>query len=178
MLDEMVSIGRENLDEVHVSHYDRKEDAHGGAEVSFLLATGLTGDATVVELGAGIYEHGGDPPDLVYSRYALHHLPDFWKMFALQRIRHMLRPGGLFRLWDVVFHFSPDEIDERIERWCATGSTDEGGWTRADLEEHIRDEHSTFTWLLEPMIGYAGFEIRDVSYADDGFTARYVLVAV
>jgi SAM-dependent methyltransferase len=225
MLDEMVSIGRENLDPVHVSRYDGKEDAHGGAEVGVLLAAGLTGEATVVEIGAGTgqfalaaaevfrrvvavdpspvmrrlleekaadrsspleivpagfltYEHCGDPPDAVYSRYALHHLPDFWKVVALSRVRRLLRPGGLFRLWDVVFHFPPDEVDARIERWCATGSSDEGEWTRADLEEHIRDEHSTFTWLLEPMIRHAGFEIGDADYADDGFSARYVLIAV
>lgn len=27
-------------------------------------------------------------------------------------------------------------------------------------EEHVRDEHSTFTWLLEPMIERAGFAIE------------------
>jgi hypothetical protein len=35
------------------------------------------------------------------------------------------------------------------------------GWTRAELEAHVRDEHSTFTWLLEPVLERAGFEIRE-----------------
>jgi hypothetical protein len=74
-----------------------------------------------------------------------------------------------------VYHFPADEAEDRIEQWCATGSSDDGGWARAELEEHVRDENSTFTWLLEPMILQTGFEIRDVSYSDDGFSAKYLL---
>ena len=66
------------------------------------------------------YDHEGPPADLVYSRYALHHLPDFWKAVALDRVRRLLAPGGLLRLWDVVYHFPAAEATERIEAWCAT----------------------------------------------------------
>jgi hypothetical protein len=52
-----------------------------------------------------------------------------------------------------------------------------GEWSRAELEEHVRDEHSTFTWLLEPMIRRAGFEIEESVGSDDGIFARYVLRA-
>jgi SAM-dependent methyltransferase len=219
LLDEKSTIGRENLDSMHVARYDDKEDADALAEVRLLRSTGVPGEATVVDLGAGTgqfalaaagvfgrvvavdpspvmldrlranarrrsvpmavveagfltYDHAGDPADLVYSRYALHHLPDAWKAVALGRIRRLLRPGGTFRLWDVVYHFGADEFGERVERWCATAP---GGWTRAELEEHVRDEHSTFTWLLEPMIRRAGFVIRDARYGADGFSARYLL---
>jgi hypothetical protein len=89
----------------------------------------------------------------------------------------MLRPQGILRLWDVVYHFTADDAEDRIEQWCATGSTDDGEWSRAELEEHVRDENSTFTWLLEPMMLQAGFEIRDASYSDDGFFAKYLLAA-
>ena len=222
LLDEMTGIGRENLDELHVSRYDEKEDADAATEVRLLQSEILSQRSTVVDLGAGTgqfalaaaevcrrviavdpspvmlsllrekarkrsapleivqggfltYEHSGEPPDLVYSRFALHHLPDFWKAVALGRIRRLLRPRGILRLWDVVYHFPADEAEDRIEQWCATGSSDDGGWARAELEEHVRDENSTFTWLLEPMILHTGFEIRDVSYSDDGFSAKYLL---
>src|SRR5204863_2912840 len=48
--------------------------------------------------GAGFltYNHAEDSADIVYSRYALHHLPDFWKVMALRRVRAMLRSGGIF----------------------------------------------------------------------------------
>jgi ubiquinone/menaquinone biosynthesis C-methylase UbiE len=107
----------------------------------------------VVQAGFLTYEHQGRQADFVYSRYALHHIPDFWKALALQRLRQIVRTGGLLRLWDVVYNFAPSEATDRLDAWCDTLSEDAGeGWTRADLEEHIRDEHSTFTWILEPDI--------------------------
>jgi ubiquinone/menaquinone biosynthesis C-methylase UbiE len=139
------------------------------------------GLANVEPVHAGFltYEHAGPPADFAYSRYALHHLPDFWKAVALDRIRRMLRPGGVLRLWDVVYDFAPGEAETRLEAWCATGGDAvEGEWSRAELEEHVRDEHSTFTWILEPMIERAGFGIEVAEHSDDGIFAQYVLRAV
>ena len=124
------------------------------------------------------YAHEGDPADIVYSRYALHHLPDFWKVMALRRVRSMLRPGGLFRLWDVVYGFDVDEARDHIEAWCAPfGAEVEGDWARWEMEEHVRDEHSTFTWLLEAMFERTGFTIESADYSDDCFDAKYLLRA-
>ena len=132
----------------------------------------------IVAAGFLTYDHAGDPADIVYSRYALHHLPDFWKVRALRRAWGMLRPGGLFRLWDVVYGFGPDDADERIEAWCAPfGDEVDGDWAPWELEEHVRDEHSTYTWLLEAMFERTGFTIDFAEYSDDGFDARYLLRA-
>jgi len=130
----------------------------------------------IVHAGFLTYDHVGPPADFVYSRYALHHLPDFWKAVALARIRDMLRPSGVLRLSDAVYSFEPAEAQARIETWCATaGSDSTAEWSRDELEEHVRDEGSTFTWLLEPMIRRSGFEIDQVTYSDDGIFAKYVL---
>lgn len=130
----------------------------------------------VVRAGFLTYEHSGEPADVVYSRYALHHLPDAWKAVALTRVRRVLRPGGLLRLWDVAYGFPPAEAEDRFEAWCATGGAGvEGEWSRAELEEHVRDEHSTFTWLLEAMIERAGFEVVESGRSEDGFDATYLL---
>jgi SAM-dependent methyltransferase len=138
-------------------------------------AAGL-GNVDVVQAGFLTYEHSGEPADFVYSRYALHHLPDFWKAVALERLRRILRPGGVLRLWDVVYDFDPAEAEQRLEAWCATGGDGvEGEWSRAELEEHVRDEHSTFTWLLEPIITRSGFEIERANH--DGVFSKYVLRA-
>ena len=129
-----------------------------------------------VEAGLLTYEHVGPPADFAYSRLALHHLPDFWKAIALVRVHDALRPGGVLRLSDVVYGFDPQDAPVRLEAWCATGEADIAtSWTRPELEEHVRDEHSTFTWLLEPMIAKAGFAIDDRSYARDRMLASYVL---
>lgn len=132
----------------------------------------------IVAAGFLTYDHCGPPADFAYSRYALHHLPDFWKAVALTRVRAALRPGGVLRLWDVVFDFEPAQAEARIEAWCASGGDEvEGEWSRAELEEHVRDEHSTFTWLLEPMIERAGFEVAAAERSADGIFARYLLTA-
>ena len=132
----------------------------------------------VVEAGFLTYEHTGRPADFVYSRYALHHLPDAWKAIALARMRDMLRPGGVLRVSDVVYNFPAQDAAARFEAWCATGGDGVvGEWSQAELEDHIRDEHSTFTWLLEPMFHRASFDIADAVHSDDGIFAQYVLRA-
>ncbi|HEX2071196.1 MAG TPA: class I SAM-dependent methyltransferase [Thermoleophilaceae bacterium] len=133
----------------------------------------------VVRAGFLTYEHLGAAADFVYSRFALHHLPDFWKAVALDRARRTLASGGLLRLWDVVYDFDPSAAEDRIEAWCATGGDAiEAEWSRAELEEHVRDEHSTFTWLLEPMIRRAGFEIVEAEHSEDQIFAKYLARAV
>ena len=123
------------------------------------------------------YQHTGDPVDAVYSRNALHHLPDFWKALALQRIVSILRPGGLLLLRDLVFSFEPDQAQTAIVSWLAgAASSPEEGWTREELEAHLRQEYSTFTWLIEPMLRHAGFQIRRAEYSPSGIYAAYLCV--
>jgi SAM-dependent methyltransferase len=105
------------------------------------------------------------PVDGVYTRHALHQVPDFWKALALSRIAAMLRPGGVLRLRDLVYDFAPAEAEAVFAGWLAAAAADPAaGYTAADYAEHIRTEHSTFRWLLEPMLTAAGFEIAEVSY--------------
>lgn len=119
------------------------------------------GNVDVVEAGFLSYEHLGDAVDVVYSRHALHHLPDFWKAIALRRIHRMLKPGGVFLLRDLIYSFNLEEADEVIESWLAgAAASPEAGWTRQELETHLQDEYSPFSWLLKPMLTQAGFEIE------------------
>ena len=113
-----------------------------------------------VRAGFISYEHAGALVDGVYSRNALHHLPDFWKGLALDRIARIIRPGGVLRLHDLIYDFQPPEADKVIDRWL-TGAGDDPtrGYTREDFERHIRSEFSTFRWLLEPMLANTGFRI-------------------
>lgn len=122
------------------------------------------------------YEHEGAPADAVHSRHALHQLPDFWKALALQRIAATLRPGGLLRLHDLVYDVAPDEAEAFIEGWLSAAHDDPGtGYTRADLAEHVRTEHSTFRWLLEPMLTAAGFHIIEAVFRSSVY-ASYTCV--
>ena len=114
----------------------------------------------VVHAGFLSYEHRGDPVDAVFTRHALHQLPDLWKAVALRRVADLVRPGGVLLLRDLVWSCDADELPARAEQWLASASPDgEVGWTRAELEEHLTIEHSTYSWLLLPMLRRAGFVV-------------------
>ena len=118
-----------------------------------------------VQAGFLSYQHAGPPADAVYSRNALHQLPDFWKAVALDRVGRMLRSGGVLRLHDLIYDFQPSEADAVFKRWLDGAATDPAeGYTRADLAEHIRTEHSTFRWLLEPMLAATGFDLLTADF--------------
>jgi ubiquinone/menaquinone biosynthesis C-methylase UbiE len=119
----------------------------------------------LVEAGFLGYDHAGPPVDAVYTRNALHQLPDFWKGIALDRIAGMLRPRGFLRVRDLIYDVAPSDADARIEAWLDGAADDpRRGYTREDLAEHVRTEHSTYRWLFEPMLDAAGFDILDVEY--------------
>jgi len=128
----------------------------------------------LVRAGFLSYEHIGPPADFVFTRNALHQIPDFWKAIALDRIGRVLRPGGILLLRDLVYDFRPAEAASVFEEWFDHAATDPArGYTRADFVEHIRSEHSTFRWLFEPMLTATGFEILDVEYTRRTY-ARYL----
>ena len=128
-----------------------------------------------VQAGFLSYEHTGAPADAVYSRNALHHLPDFWKALALQRLAELLRPGGVLRLRDLVFSCEPAETESFVAQWLDGAAEDAAhGWTRAELETHLATEHSTFNWLLEPMLERAGFRIDQAAYSKNRIYAEYL----
>lgn len=146
--------------------------------VEAIRAKAAEQEATTVEcVQAGFlsYEHHGAPANFIYTRNALHHLPDFWKGIALRRMAELLAPGGILRLRDLVFSSDLSEAEIRIAEWLDAAAVElpEHGWTRDELETHVLEEFSTFTWLLEPMIEQAGFEIDVAEYGTVGAYADY-----
>ena len=125
-----------------------------------------------VQAGFLSYQHAGPPADAVYTRNALHQLPDFWKAVALDRIGSILRPGGVLRLRDLVYDFQPSEAEAVFQRWLDNAADDPAlGYTAADYAEHIRTEYSTFRWLLEPMLAAAGLQILTADFSGSVYGA-------
>lgn len=116
------------------------------------------------------YEHEGEPAAFAFSKNALHHLPDFWKVEALKNVGSTLEPGGIFRFRDLVYSFGPDESHDAIESWL--DGMDSTAFSEEELHAHFREEFSTYDFLMEPMLEEAGFEIVDANYRD-GFYAAY-----
>ena len=111
------------------------------------------------------YEYQDQAADFVVAKNALHILPDFWKMTAFLRIAAMLKPKGVLYLRDVIFSFPPANYTGSINEWIRQVAKPEGeGWTVRDFEMHVRDEHSTYGWIIEGMLTRAGFEIVEANY--------------
>jgi SAM-dependent methyltransferase len=128
-----------------------------------------------VRAGFLTYDHVGTRADVVYTRNALHHLPDFWKAIALTRIASILKPGGLLRLRDIVYSFDPAEAAQHVGAWLERGAPDPtAGWTHEELRAHVRDEHSTFGWILEEMLDRAGFTVERAEYDSSKIFGAYV----
>jgi ubiquinone/menaquinone biosynthesis C-methylase UbiE len=132
-----------------------------------------------VQQGFLTYTHLGEPVDFIYTRNALHHLPDFWKAQALWQMHRILKPGGILCLQDLVFSFAPAEAAARIDAWLAAAPPDPAqGWARPELAAHVREEYSPYSWLLEAMLERTGFCIHKASYSDSRIFANYVCVRV
>jgi SAM-dependent methyltransferase len=164
-LDERAYAGRENLDARHARRYDAKEDAHASEEVRLLQDRGVLGPTTsVVDLGAGTGQFALAAAEVCRRVVAVDVSP-----VMLAPLAEKVAAGGFDNV-------EPAAAERRIDAWIeqTTSAGVEEGWTRSELAEHVRDEHSTFTWLLEPMIERAGFAIADATYSPDGIFARYL----
>ncbi|WP_406656959.1 class I SAM-dependent methyltransferase [Methanolobus sp. ZRKC2] len=130
-------------------------------------------NVSFVKGGFLTFEHEGSPFDAVVSQLVLHHLPDFWKLVALKRIRSMLKENGKFFLRDVVYTSEVDDYDsffsEVLENIPENAKDDIG----EEIVVHIREEFSTFDWIMEGLIEKAGFSIEEAHY-QNGFMATYL----
>ncbi len=121
------------------------------------------------------YQHNGEPLDVVVSQLALHHLPDFWKLVALKRINSMLKKGGIFYLRDTVYSFDVNNYEDFFNSWLSGIKQIAGEEIAKDTEIAIRDEFSTFDWIMEELIKRAGFEIETANF-HQGFLVVYTCV--
>lgn len=101
--------------------------------------------------------------DLIVSEFTLHHLPDFWKAVALSRIFAALKPGANFYLRDIVFVSMPDGSERDVGEW-AEFNVNNHDFERDSVVTHMRDEYSTFGWVIERMLTETGFTLVSVDY--------------
>lgn len=109
--------------------------------------------------------HPKEKVDIIYTKWAFHHLPDYWKQAGLLNMNKMLKPGGVLFLSDLVFQFDPcyeASTDTFIDALAKVFSKEFVDETKA----HIRDEYSTFDWILQGLIERAGFRIERTNTED------------
>lgn len=104
--------------------------------------------------------------DHIISNAALHHLPDYWKLIAIKNVYNALKDQGNFYLGDVIFSGNIDEINVKIEAWINNMKN-----VDADLHQeaitHVKKEYSTFSWVIEGMLGQAGFKYQQLVDANN-----------
>lgn len=108
--------------------------------------------------------------DYVTTSFSFHHLPDFYKFIALQRIINFVKDNGKLFIQDVVI--AEEDFERNINNLIDHQESLGGKFLREDAVQHFREEFSTFDWILEQMIERAGFEIIDKSM-ESGLLARY-----
>lgn len=116
-------------------------------------------NVTAMHSGFLTYEHEGEELDGIIANITLHHLPDFWKQIALCRFYDLLKAGGRLFLNDVVFSFDPRQYREVIDDWIARMRDIAGRQMAQETVVHVRDEFSTWEWVLTGMLKRAGFRI-------------------
>ncbi len=121
--------------------------------------------AAVRTQSAGLLSFAYQPNsyDLIVSEFTLHHLPDFWKAVAMARIFAALKPGANFYLRDIVFVSMPDGSDRSVEQW-ADFNIKNHDFARDSVVTHMRDEYSTFGWVMERMLTEVGFTLLSADY--------------
>ncbi len=103
--------------------------------------------------------------DVIVSNFALHHLSDFWKQTALLRVAGMLKPEGQLFIRDVVFSFAPANYEHAIDSWIDEMVKQGSGWSREEFETHVREEHSTYSWIMRGLLERAGFRVKETAWA-------------
>ena len=109
------------------------------------------------------FSYQAESYDLIVSEFTLHHLPDFWKAVAMSRIYRALTPGASFYLRDIVYASMPDAIERDVEQW-ADFQIKNHDFARDGVVTHMRDEYSTFGWVMERMLTDVGFTLVSADY--------------
>ncbi len=119
------------------------------------------------------YKHNADPLNAIVSQFALHHLPDFWKLVALKSIHSMLKNDGIFYLKDTVYSFDINQYKDFFGALVEKAKNSGNEAFSKDVESSISEEFSTLDWIMKSLLNKAGFFIEKATY-QEGILAQYV----
>lgn len=111
--------------------------------------------------------------DVILTQIALHHLPDFWKMIAIQNMYDALQEGGRLLLRDSILSFDTQDYINFMNAYIQMAGQYAGDNKAKEMVLNIRDEYPTFDWAVETMLKKAGFSIDSIE-RHDGYFATFV----
>lgn len=130
------------------------------AQLAHKIKTEGFNNVTIVQSGFLTYQHHDGALDAIVSNINLHHIPDFWKQIAVCRFFDFLKFGGKLFLADVVFEFDPRTYQKAIGDWVDDMEKLAGQSMADETVIHVRDEFSTWGWIMKGMLERAGFSIN------------------
>lgn len=161
---------------IHAAKYFKKVYAVDVSKEMLKIASEKSTAADIANIefvNSGILQF--QPPekaDIVYTKWVLHHLPDFWKQAGLLNMNNMLKPGGILYLFDFIFKFDP-HYESSIDKLIEDSSNEFGEEFANEIKVHIKDEYSTFDWVIQGIIERAGFRI-EASNSDSVLMSEYL----
>ncbi|MEW5923353.1 MAG: class I SAM-dependent methyltransferase [Candidatus Zixiibacteriota bacterium] len=111
--------------------------------------------------------------DVILTQIALHHLPDFWKMIAIQNMYDALKDGGRLLLRDSILSFDTKDYINLMNGFILMAEKYAGSNKAREMVLNIREEYPTFDWAIEEMLKRAGFRIDSVE-RHGGYFATFV----
>ena len=103
----------------------------------------------------------------IVSEFALHHLPDFWKRrWRWHAGFAALKPGAQFlpARHHRVRRGMPGGVDRDVVGPLARSRTTHFEREKREGQRTMRDEYSTFGWVIERMLTDVGFTLESVDY--------------
>ncbi len=163
---------------IHAANYCQRVYAVDVSEAMLAVCRAKLAEAGLTNVvcrvgGFLTYEHEAELVDAMVSIVVLHHLPDHWKQVGLRRAADMIKPGGRLLLFDIVFPSDVEELDEVLASWIQSIRQESGPELAAEAEVHLREEYSTYDWIMEGLLERAGFRIDEAEYGQ-GLQTTYV----
>jgi cyclopropane fatty-acyl-phospholipid synthase-like methyltransferase len=100
--------------------------------------------------------------DVVWSRSAIHHLPDREKAALFRAIHQALRPGGRFLMEDLMFKFGYSDYERQLPRIAElvidlVGTPETKAMVERDAFSTLYKEHPSPTGVLRALLETSGF---------------------
>lgn len=114
------------------------------------------------------------PVNGIVTQLTQHHLPDFWKLVGLRRAAGYLKRNGMLYLRDIFYPSNVPDYNAYITGMLAAVRATGGPVLADETAAHVRDEYSTFTWVIEEMLRQSGFEILKAQ--QHRFTTAYTCI--
>ena len=115
-----------------------------------------------INAGFLTYRHEGPLLDSIISKMTLHHLPELWKMVAVNRVYNMLKPGGKFLLKDAILSIDINDFYTFMDEYINLTREHLGDKSADATIINVTEEYPMCLCSIEAMLKKAGFTVDNL----------------